>query len=238
MIEEMGEEGYKNHLAQLKANKEKELAVSKLVPMLKEAMKASSNGVAESIENILIGKTAAKTEWYLKPDEIEKLPSIQVGKMVKYKLSDVIAAQHNKTEYHSGRAGHISVRVKGSDREKLYARFLHDEWTAQCNAVNDDEVVEQVYSKVRGEIEKLVNAKKDALEQAQLALKSEELRLSTFDELMKNMPSNGDKKRSAAASKAKGTAIIAKENIENDSKPAAKKQKGSGLAQSMEAAQP
>ena len=230
MIEEMGEEGYAKHLDEQKKKQQKKEAAAKLVPLLEAAMAASGNGIANTLEGMTISKTAAKSEWGVKPDEIERLTPIDdTKKAKKYHLADVIEVAHNKSAHNSINGTHVSVRVKSNPAsEKLYARYLHDKFNAQCTACGDDDIVQSAYDNVRGDIQR-------AVKEAQKALKMEETRLSAFDNLVANMKSNGGggKKRSAASKP------NAKENDVNDGdkKPAAKKQKTAkkkGLAKNVE----
>ena len=109
------------------------------------------------------------------------------------------------------------------DRQKLYARYLHDKFAAQCRAVDDETVVKAAYDKVRGQIEQVVRKKSAAVKCAQFELGVEETKLSAFDDMAENMRSGGGKKKAAA----KGGKARPKENAENDAdkKPAAKKRK-------------
>lgn len=239
MIEKLGEEGYAKHLADKKAEKEKKEAAARLVPLLQAAMNASGNGVADTLEGVVVGKTAIKNEWRLQPYEIEKLTPVDATKkLLKYNVAEVIDVAHKKGS--PGNGDHISTRVKNTDNEKLYARYLHDKFNAQCEAVGDDGVVQSAYDEVRGKIEKAVKSKADAVKDAQAELAREKTRLQSFDDLVEGMQSGGGKKRPAASKAgAEGGSATSKENAENDSKkPAAKKQKVAkkkGLAKSAEA---
>ncbi len=236
MIEEMGEDGYAKHLDEQKKKQQKREASAKLVPLLEAAMSASGNGIAQTLDGITTSKAAAKSEWGVKPDEIEKLTPIDdTKKAKKYHLVDVIAVAHNKSAHNSINGTHVSVRVKSTPAlEKLYARYLHDKFNAQCTAVGDDDIVQSAYDDVRKCIERAVKSKEDAVKEAQKALKIEETRLSAFDDIVANTKSNGggEKKRPAASS----SKANAKEN-DCDKKPAAKKQKTTkkkGLAKNVE----
>ncbi|KAL9180811.1 hypothetical protein ACHAXT_011264 [Thalassiosira profunda] len=216
LMEELGEEGYAQMLAEKKAQKEKEEAAAKLVPLLKEAMEASGHGVADTLEGIAISKTAAKTQWYVEQYQIDTLTPVDpTKKQAKYDVADVINLAHNRG---------INSRVKEHpDRQQLYARYLHDKFAAQCRAVDDATVVKAAYDKVRGQIEQVVRKKSAAVKCAEFELKVEETKLSAFDEMAEDMASGGGKKKAAA----KGSKARAKENAENDAekKPAAKKRK-------------
>ena len=241
LIEKLGEEGYAKKIADEKAKKEAEKAAAaaklkrdrvlqELVSSLEAAMRASGNGIAATLEGMAIGKTAAKNEWYVKPNEVENLTPVDSSKnQPKYHLKDVIRLADNKSSYNSGSGGHISKRVKGvPSREKLYARYLHDKFHDQCEAVGDDSIVQAAYDEVRGKIASAVKVKTAAVKTAQAELKAEENRLSAFDGLANDMKSGGDKKRPAAkdATTESSSNALTKENTENDSKkPAAKKRK-------------
>jgi hypothetical protein len=241
MIEEMGEEGYKNHLAELEAKKAKEVAAAELVTLLEKAMEYSDNGVADTVD-VTVTKTAAKKDWGMKQDEIDGLTPIKVGKMNKFNLSHVIAVAATKT---NNNGGHINVYLNGSlERRKLYARYLHDQFQVKCRSLEDDDMVKKVYDVVRTKIVKGVDAKKVSVQKAQLALELEEERLAAFDELVQEMALGGGKKKAAIGSKSKAKAPASdatKENTENDStKAASKKQKvtfAQGLKQRADPAQ-
>lgn len=253
MIEEMGEEGYRKHLEELEAKKAKEAAAAKLakakeaavgelVQLLEKFMEYSGDGVADTID-VVISKTAAKKDWGMKQDELDYLTPIKVGKMNKFRLSDVIALAATKTNYNGT---HINVHLKDSpERRKLYARYLHDQFQVKCRTQEDDDIVKKAYDKVKSEIVKGVDAKKVSFQKAQMALELEEKRLAAFDELVEEMASgDGEKKKAATGSKPKTKAPASdatKENTENDStKVVAKKQKvtfAKGLVQSADPAQ-
>ena len=247
LIEKLGEEGYQKKMAEEKAKKEADAAVAEakrerervargLVTSLEAAMRASGNGIADTLDGMAIGKTAAKTEWYVKPEEIKGLALVDPSKkLAKYHLADVIRIADSKSLHNSGNGGHISTRVKSfPSRQKLYARYLHDNFEAQRIKVagaGDDAIVQAAYDEVRGKIANAVEDKAAAAKKAQAELRVEEDRLAAFDGLLDNdmkKSSNGGKKRSAP----KVAAVVEaspsmKENIENDSKKpaAAKKQK-------------
>lgn len=243
LIEELGEEGYQNSMAEEKAKKEAKAAAAELVTSLETAMRASGNGIADTLEGMAIGKTAAKTEWYVKPDEIKGLAPVDPSKkLAKYHLADVIRVADSKSAHNSGNAGHISTRVKSfPSRQKLYARFLHDNFQAQRKAVGDDAIVQAAYDEVRNKISKAVNDKAAMAKKAQDELQAEEVRLAAFDGMLDdNMKQlNGGKKRSAdkaiAVVEASSPSSV-EENSESDSKKpaAAKKRKVKTTAKTSE----
>ena len=100
-------------------------------------------------------KTAAKNDWHVKPDELEKLTPVDATKkLVKYHLTDIIP-----------QAQHISIRLKAAntpERSKLYARYLHDEYLEEHARGN----IHGAYEEVWGEIDKAVKNKKEALKKA------------------------------------------------------------------------
>ena len=238
LIAKLGEEGYKAKIASDKAaaiaKQNQERATKSLVSKLKSAMAASSNGIApkSALEGMSIGKTAAKNEWYVKPDELEKLTPVDATKkLAKYHLTDIIRLAHEKSARGSN-AQHISIRLKATntpERSKLYARYLHDEYLEERANVETLEggeaIIQGAYEEVRGEIDKAVKNKKEAFEKAQMELKAEENRLEALDDYLLEEKSDQEsgKKRASSAEATKGV----DENTENDSdkKPAAKKRK-------------
>jgi len=175
-----------------------------------------------------IGKTAARTEWFVKPEELKDLPPVDPSKKhAKYRLADVIGVADGRRSERSCRVDQLDFRIKDSpDRLRLYARYLHDKLAERSRAIDDDNAVQAAYDEIRGDIAKTVKEKAAAVKRAQEELASEENRLAAFDELVEGMaPSDGaGKKRSV---KEDGNPIVVDENTENGSKkPAAKKRKG------------
>ncbi|KAL7531057.1 hypothetical protein ACHAWF_003613 [Thalassiosira exigua] len=225
LIEELGEEGYKAKFEADAAARRRKEASEKLVPSLEVAVAASGSGIADSLEGMTLSKTAAKTEWYVKPDEMPA-PIDDSKKQKKYRLADVIRVAHEKTKEQSGSGGHIRTRVKGTDREKLYARYLHDIYEVRCKEVGDESVIKAARGVVRGKISKAVEVKAAAITKAQNELKAEQSRLEAFDNLM--MDGNNRKRPTAAGvakEAARGLSIIDENRETGSKKPAAKKQK-------------
>mmetsp|Transcript_38563 Transcript_38563/g.82275 ORF Transcript_38563/g.82275 Transcript_38563/m.82275 type:complete len:355 (-) Transcript_38563:197-1261(-) len=226
LIEELGEEGYERKVAEEKAEREaveeaarakgeRDAAARGLASALEKAMDASGDGIADALEGKTIGKTAAKTEWNVKPHELECLAPVDPSKKIlKYRLADVIRAADRK--------GDIRARVGGSaSRQKLYARYLHDEFDARREGVGDESIVRAAYDEIRGKIANAVEVKAAAAERAKAELAKEERRLAAFDEL-----SSDGKKRSAATAAATEAAAAEAgapegaedENVENGSR--------------------
>jgi hypothetical protein len=108
--EELGEEGYRKHLAdkkekQDKANKaerrdaayKRTLDISAINTKLTELQQFHYD-LSISIDGIMIAKTAAKKDWYISEYELEKLEGVQKGKSTKYKVVDVIRRQFREYE--------------------------------------------------------------------------------------------------------------------------------------------
>ncbi|KAL7540466.1 hypothetical protein ACHAXR_010163 [Thalassiosira sp. AJA248-18] len=252
LIEKLGEEGYKAKVeadaAATEATRVREETARSLVKSLEAAVEASGSGIAPTLEGMAIGKTAAKNEWYVKPDELDSLSPVDPSKKLnKYHLADVIRLAHGKRTTGFGRGDqHISIRVKAFPaRQRLYARYLHDIFEGERSkatalALDDNDAIAQAaYDAVRGKISRAVKSKSDEVRRAQAELVVEENRLVAFDELVEdgsvksdnnNNNGGGKSKRSAVSTTAKkathASTGIVDENTENDSKkPAVKKQK-------------
>jgi len=240
LISKLGEEGYKKKVADDAAAAEKkrkrEEATKGLKKSLEQAIAASGSGIETTLVGMTISKTAAiKSEWYVKPDELERhcTPIDPKKKIAKYHLSDVIGVAHNKTPHYrrlrySDRntqdcrkrfrtvaTQHISVRIKGFPaREKAYARYLLDKFEEYRTTVDDETIVQSACNEVKGKVSA-------AVKKAREELTAEETRLAALDGLV-NVKGGGSKK---GARKSPPEESV-DENAENGSKkPAAKKQK-------------
>ena len=220
------------------AKKNRESATKTLVSSLEAAIAASDKGIAKTLDGLSIGKTAAKKEWNVDANQLEKLSPVDSSKkLLKYHLSDVIRVAHERRHYSEQ---HISIRIKQKGNvtnAQQYARYLHDAFlearTNVIKAVDDDDeseaIINAAYEEVRKKTTVAVKSKKEAVKTAQAELTCEENRLSALEDLVEDCGDGSGKKKASVASAAgskKASSAGVNENVANDSKkPAAKKRK-------------
>lgn len=233
LISELGEDGYREKVAKdalaHKLKQEKERLTKSLESSLRAVLAACGNGIAPTLDGLSIGKTAAKSDWNIRPTELGLLTAVDATKkQPKYHLRDVIRLAHEKPHHRATTAivvstgrrivqqpkeQHISDRLKSTDKvaqSKLYACFLQDIYLnerAKADSLEGgEEVVKAAFEEIRGSVTK-------AVMKAKVELKAEENRLSALDSL----EGSSGKKRSASN----------EEESEDDSekKPTAKKRR-------------
>ena len=218
--------------------KNRESATKTLVSSLEAAIAASDKGIAKTLDGLSIGKTAAKKEWNVDADQLEKLSPVDSSKkLLKYHLSDVIRVAHERRHYSEQ---HISIRIKQKGNvtnAQQYARYLHDAFlearTNVIKAVDDEDeseaIINAAYEEVRKKTSMAVKSKKEAVKTAQAELTCEENRHSALENLVEDCGDDIGKKKASVASAAgskKASSAGVNENVANDSKkPAAKKRK-------------
>ena len=198
---------------------------------LQAVLAACGNGIAPTLDGISIGKTAAKSEWNIKPTELGLLTAVDATKkQPKYHLRDVIRLAHEKPHHRATTAivvstgrrivqqpkeQHISDRLKSADKvaqSKLYARFLQDiylkERVKADRLKGGEAVVKAAFDDIRGSVSK-------AVKKARAELSAEENRLSALDLL--ELEGSSGKKRAASTEE---------ESVDDmEKKPTAKKRR-------------
>ena len=128
LMEKLGNTGYQA-LQEKKADMEmeKEAALErnrkamKIAQKLQVAVDVSNGKIEGSLEGITVTKTAAKSKWLLKDDDLLKMKTTQEGKTIKYDVIDCIKA----SEARHG-VKFIAKLKSNGERGQMYARYFKE----------------------------------------------------------------------------------------------------------------
>ena len=138
MIAKYGEEVYNRMKQEKEAKKQAEakakkyaaerasnvLKISNSMMTVLKLQKEFSVAKPPDIDGITVAKTAAKTDWFLSSDTIEKLECVTEGRTKKYKLVDLIRQSEKSHGYHPSLKSKLEKRRSNNKNHHTLAQYV------------------------------------------------------------------------------------------------------------------
>ena len=196
LIAEHGQEGYEEmkkkqeqeKQAAEQARKEKQQAERTNKRLWKKSWRYSPlprmQLVSNDIDQIQLGKTDAKSEFFIDESDLKRLEGEKVGRSVKYSAFDVIQASENSSKHRGwGNKPKLieKIRTKPSPRRTLlYTAYLKKKVDLEMDKVSK-EVVDGAMKQVQDLLQKEVDESEAKMKAAQEEFDTKQTKIRSFE---------------------------------------------------------